>query len=121
MCVCVGGLLHPPLPHPHPISQLISVEIQQSRHCIGLLVLSTPWWRGVHCKKKVIDFHVLSEDVTNQTLSGRESLASDIPAGDGKIIHLFYSVFCYYSYADFTLFTETDGCRAWGGGGAPID
>ncbi len=41
---------------------------------------------------------VLSRDGTNQTLSGREllnyfpageSLVSDIPAGDGKIVNLF--------------------------------
>ncbi len=50
--------------------------------------------------KKVSDFPVPSRDVTNQTLPGldlfqlflpRESLVSDIPAGDGKISNLFYS------------------------------
>ncbi len=43
----------------------------------------------LHCKKKVSDFSVPSLDVPNQILSGRESLVSDIPAGDGKIIILF--------------------------------
>ncbi len=53
----------------------------------------------VHCKKKVSDFPAPSWDVTKQTLPGRkyivkffparESLVSDIPAGDGKIANLF--------------------------------
>jgi hypothetical protein len=54
---------------------------------------------GEHCKytvKKASNFPDPSQDVTNQTLPklfpARESLASDIPAGDGKITHLFYSV-----------------------------
>jgi hypothetical protein len=48
--------------------------------------------------KKVKDFSVPSRDVTYQTLPGwelfpaRESLVSDIPAWDGKIANLFYSV-----------------------------
>jgi hypothetical protein len=54
--------------------------------------------RNIHCKKKVSDFSVPSLDVNNQTLPGRElctvfpdreSLVSDIPAGDGKITNLF--------------------------------
>jgi hypothetical protein len=43
--------------------------------------------------KKVNDFPVPSRDVTNQTLPGRESLVSDIPAVGGKIANLFHSVF----------------------------
>jgi hypothetical protein len=45
--------------------------------------------------KKVINFPVPRGDVTYQTLPGREnfpareSLVSDIPAGDGKIANLF--------------------------------
>jgi hypothetical protein len=39
--------------------------------------------------KKTSDFSVPSRDVTNQTLF---VLVSDIPAGDGKIANLFYSV-----------------------------
>jgi hypothetical protein len=39
--------------------------------------------------KMVINFPVPSREVTNQTLSGRESLGSDLPAGDGKIENLF--------------------------------
>jgi hypothetical protein len=51
----------------------------------------------------VTDFPVPSRYVTNQTLPDgdlsklfptRESLVSDIPAGDGKISNLFYSVPC---------------------------
>jgi hypothetical protein len=42
--------------------------------------------------KKIIDFPVPSRNVSNQTLPARESLISDIPAGDGKIDNLFYSV-----------------------------
>jgi hypothetical protein len=49
---------------------------------------------SLHCKKsqKVSDFPVSSRDVTNQTLKlfpARESLVSDIPAGDGKIANSF--------------------------------
>jgi hypothetical protein len=51
--------------------------------------------RTVHCKKKVNDFPVPSRDVTNQTLPARQSLVSDIPAGDRNIANLFYSVFCF--------------------------
>ncbi len=47
--------------------------------------------------KKVSGFPVPSRDVTDKTLPGREfelfpareSLVSDIPAGDGKIANLF--------------------------------
>ncbi len=51
----------------------------------------------VHCKKKVSDFPVPSRDVTNQPgliklFPSRESLVSDIPAWDGKMASLFYSV-----------------------------
>ncbi len=47
--------------------------------------------------RKVIDFPTPSRDVTYQTLlaklfPARECLVSDIPAGDGKIANLFYSV-----------------------------
>jgi hypothetical protein len=56
----------------------------------------------IHCKKKVGGFPVPSGDVTYQTLPGGEyfdysrpgeSLVSDVPAGEGKITDLFYSVF----------------------------
>jgi hypothetical protein len=69
--------------------------------------------KQIHCEKKVSDFPVLIRDVTNQTLpdilfSARESLVSDIPAGDGTanlflqrssitptlIIHISLSCFC---------------------------
>jgi hypothetical protein len=51
--------------------------------------------------KKVIDFPVPIRDVTNQTLPGgeylvipaMESLFSDIPARDGKIDDLFFTVY----------------------------
>jgi hypothetical protein len=56
----------------------------------------------MRCKKKVSHFPVHSRDVTYQTLPGnspwpgiiklfpaRESLVSDIPAGDGKMANLF--------------------------------
>jgi hypothetical protein len=50
--------------------------------------------KTLHCKKKVSDFPVPSQDVTNQTLPGkffmtRESLVGDTPAGAGKVAHLF--------------------------------
>ncbi len=52
----------------------------------------------VHFKKRLSIFPVPSRDVTYQTFPGgewfllfpaRESLVSDIPAGDGKIVNLF--------------------------------
>jgi hypothetical protein len=59
----------------------------------------------LHCKKRFSGFPIPSRDVTNQTLPSRESggvtyqtlqtlparesLVSDIPAGDGKIANLF--------------------------------
>jgi hypothetical protein len=52
----------------------------------------------LHCKKKVSDFPVPSQDVTNQTLPGVEKsyysrpgrvFFIDIPAGDGKIFDIF--------------------------------
>ncbi len=52
----------------------------------------------LHCNKKVSHFPVPSQDVNNQTLPcgekiylspARESLVSDIPAGDGKMANLF--------------------------------
>jgi hypothetical protein len=47
---------------------------------------------SLNCKK-VTDFPVPSRDVTNQGLPGREKfLVSDIPAGDGKIVNLFFTV-----------------------------
>ncbi len=60
--------------------------------------------KTIHCKHKVSLFPVPSPDVTDSdqtlpALSGitklfpaRESLVSDIPAGDGKMANLFYSV-----------------------------
>ncbi len=49
----------------------------------------------VHCNKKVTDFPVPSRDVTNQTIPGRESLVSDIPAGTSKSLNFFtvYTLF----------------------------
>jgi hypothetical protein len=58
----------------------------------------------LHRKKKVREFPVSSRDVTTKLSLGgnndviiklflpRESLVSDIPAGDGKLVNLFYSV-----------------------------
>jgi hypothetical protein len=63
----------------------------------------------VHTVKKVNDFPVPSRDVTNQTLPGlenlnysraRESLVSDIPAGDGKWQTFFYSACSLVSVYD---------------------
>jgi hypothetical protein len=68
---------------------------------------------GGYTVKKVNDFPVPGRDVTNQTLSGRESfgiiklfparesLIGGIPAADGKIDNLFYSVWiniCFNLY-----------------------
>jgi hypothetical protein len=52
-------------------------------------------------QKNFSDFPIPGRDVTNQTLPGREglnfnptgeSLVSHIPAGDGKIVNLFFTV-----------------------------
>jgi hypothetical protein len=59
---------------------------------------------SVHRKKKVREFPVPSRDVTTKLSLGgnndvipelflpRGSLVSDIPAGDGKLVNLFYGV-----------------------------
>jgi hypothetical protein len=61
----------------------------------------------LHREKKVREFPVPSRDVTtklslggnNDVITGlflpRGSLVSDIPAGDGKLMNLFYGVFLY--------------------------
>jgi hypothetical protein len=60
---------------------------------------------AIHRKKKVREFPVPSRDVTTKLLGGnndvttelflpRGSLVSDIPAGDGKLVNLFYGVGC---------------------------
>ncbi len=58
--------------------------------------------QGTHRKKEVRDFPVPSRDVTTKLSLGgyydvitelflrRGSLVSDIPAGDGKLVNLFY-------------------------------
>jgi hypothetical protein len=58
----------------------------------------------LHRKKKVREFPVPSRDVTTKLSQGgnndattklflpRGSLVSDIPAGDGKLVNLFYGV-----------------------------
>jgi hypothetical protein len=42
--------------------------------------------------KKVSDIPVTSPDVTYQLFPPRESLVSDIPAGDGNVANLFFTV-----------------------------
>jgi hypothetical protein len=58
----------------------------------------------LHCKKKVREFPIPSRDVTTRLSLGgnndvitelflpRGSLVSDIPAGDGKLANLFFTV-----------------------------
>ncbi len=64
--------------------------------------------QDIHCKKNVNDFPVSRRDVTDQTdpwpgiikfFPARESLVSDIPAGDGKFDKLFFTVYMVY-FAD---------------------
>ncbi len=64
---------------------------------------------SVHRKKKVREFPVPSRDVTTKlSLGGNNdvitelflplgSLVSDVPAGDGKLVYLFYGVLSYHS------------------------
>jgi hypothetical protein len=72
----------------------------------GGLVGSKPMCKAVHMhrEKKVREFPVPSRDVTTKLSLGgnndvitklflpRGSLVSDIPAGDGKLVNLFYGV-----------------------------
>jgi hypothetical protein len=77
-------------------------------------------------KKKVREFPVLSRDVTTKLSLGgnndvitelflpRWSLVSDMPAGDGKLVNIFYGVgasFCKKGLTRFTLHTllRSDG------------
>ncbi len=46
----------------------------------------------LHCKKRLAIFPSTAGDVTNQKIPARESLVSEIPAGDGEIANHFYSV-----------------------------
>jgi hypothetical protein len=66
---------------------------------------------SIHRKKKVREFPVPSRDVTTKLSLGgnndvitewflpRGSLVSDIPAGDGKLVNLFYGVYCTVYFA----------------------
>jgi hypothetical protein len=65
---------------------------------------NSPWWGIIYTVKKVREFPVPSRDVTTKLSLGRNndvitelflprgSLVSDIPAGDGKLVNLFYGV-----------------------------
>ena len=67
----------------------------------------------VHSKKKIREFPVPSRDVTSKLSLGgnndvitelflpRGSLVSDIPAGDGKLVNLFYGVVAALSVCIF--------------------
>jgi hypothetical protein len=71
---------------------------------IGKLFLFFNVHVSIHRKKKVREFPVPSRDVTTKLSLGgnndditelflpRGSLVSDIPAGDGKLVNLFYGV-----------------------------
>jgi hypothetical protein len=74
---------------------------------IGRLVTEGSGKKGpLHHKKKVREFPVPRRDVTSKLSLGgnndiitelflpRGSFVSDIPAGDGKLVNLFYGV-CY--------------------------
>jgi hypothetical protein len=61
--------------------------------CLGDGFLVQVWltaWR--YSEKKVTDFPVKSRDAIIKLFPARESLVSDIPAWDGKIANLSYSV-----------------------------
>jgi hypothetical protein len=67
-------------------------------------IIKSVWTHSIHRKKKVREFPVPRRDVTTKISMGgnndvitelflpRESLVSDIPAGDGKLVNLFYGV-----------------------------
>ncbi len=71
----------------------------------------------IHRKKKVCEFPVPSRDVTTKLSLGgnndaitelflpRGSLVSDIPAGDGKLVNLFFTVYVpkFYVQEQFIL------------------
>jgi hypothetical protein len=68
---------------------------------------------SLHRKKKVREFPVPSRDVTTKLSLGRNndvitelflprgSLVSDIPAGGGKLVNLFYGVHSHYGIMKF--------------------
>ncbi len=74
---------------------------------ISSYIEETPGFINTHTYtvKKVHEFPVSSRDVTNQTPPGQEKLSydviipaqgefgSDIPAGDGKLANLFFTVY----------------------------
>ncbi len=59
----------------------------------------------VHCKKRFAIFPPPAEMSLYQTLPGRESLESVIPAWDGKIVNLFYSVTSAAAYTTIAIRT----------------
>ncbi len=60
----------------------------------------------LHCKKRLPTFPFLAgKSLTRLSLGGnnlifppRESMVSDIPAGDGNVADVFYGVYCKYRY-----------------------
>jgi hypothetical protein len=66
-------------------------RIQEAFRTCRLCISYFKVYADLHCIKKVVDFPVPNRDVIYQTFPGlvRESLVSDIPAGDGKIANLF--------------------------------
>jgi hypothetical protein len=74
----------------------------------------------LHRKKKVRGFPVLSRDVTaklslggnNDVITGlflpRGSLVSDIPAGDGKLVNPFFTVYTYTFFKQLRLLVLID-------------
>ncbi len=115
----------PPPSHPHPISQLILVEIQQSHHCIDLL--STPWWRGYTVRKGYRfsrpqrGCHLpYSFWVGIIKLFPCHGEFGKLHPGWGRKYRspFFYSVFSYYSFADLPFSLMNGRTRGGGGRGA---
>jgi hypothetical protein len=75
--------------------------------------------RTIHRKKKVREFPVPSLDVTTKLSLGgnydvitekflpRGSLVSDIPAGDRKLVNLFFTVYILYSITTVVCYDRT--------------
>jgi hypothetical protein len=73
----VGGVdrgpLYSPVPQPGDMKQDISLVTEKERRSlIGLNSIAQPLDDMTHCKKRIAIFPVLSQDVTNQTLPGRD-------------------------------------------------
>jgi hypothetical protein len=78
----------------------------------------------LHCKKRLPIFpSPAGMSPTKLSLAGniRESLVSDIPAGDGKIGNLFYSIVVSKTYHKYQNTALRTAYRHWKEGGVSLN